>query len=90
MNIAIGIWKSPKFKSNKAAKHNNALPAEPCCACLEVTLRLAHPVIPFVTELWQTRTGGRQNFEGQEGDSIMMQACPLVNAEAIDEGAETG
>lgn len=56
---------------------------------LEVTLRMAHPVIPFVTEaLWQTVAPLAGKTLNPAGDSIMMQAYPLVNAEAIDEAAE--
>jgi valyl-tRNA synthetase len=56
---------------------------------LETTLRLAHPVIPFITEeLWQTvapLSGCKLN---PAGDSIMMQAYPLPNLPKIDEQAE--
>jgi len=54
---------------------------------LEVILRMAHPIIPFVTEqLWQTVAplAGK----GGEGQSIMTQAYPLPNEAAIDAGAE--
>lgn len=57
---------------------------------LEVTLRMAHPVIPFVTEaLWQTVAPLAGKTLNPAGDSIMMQAYPLVNVEAIDEAAES-
>ncbi|RBA23162.1 valine--tRNA ligase [Herminiimonas fonticola] len=56
---------------------------------LETILRLAHPVIPFITEqLWQTvapLTGYKMN---PAGDSIMMQAYPESQAGKIDEEAE--
>ena len=54
---------------------------------LEVVLRLAHPIIPFVTEqLWQTVAplAGK----GGAGQSIMTQAYPLPNEAAIDAAAE--
>ena len=56
---------------------------------LETILRLAHPVIPFITEaLWQTvapLTGHKPN---PAGDSIMMQAYPEAQPGKIDEQAE--
>jgi valyl-tRNA synthetase len=52
---------------------------------LETVLRLAHPVIPFVTEeLWQTVS----KFTGAEGVTIMTQRYPQAQPEKIDESAE--
>ncbi|HEU4777247.1 MAG TPA: valine--tRNA ligase [Telluria sp.] len=56
---------------------------------LEVVLRLAHPIIPFVTEeLWQTVAplAGKQLAAG--GDSIMRQPYPVPNTDLIDAAAE--
>ncbi len=57
---------------------------------LETVLRLAHPVIPFITEsLWQTvapLTGKQLN---PAGDSIMVQAYPQANPDKLDTEAET-
>ncbi|OWW19314.1 valine--tRNA ligase [Noviherbaspirillum denitrificans] len=56
---------------------------------LETVLRLAHPVIPFITEqLWQKiapMTGREMN---PAGDSIMVQPYPRPNMEKLDEQAE--
>ncbi len=56
---------------------------------LEVVLRLAHPIIPFVTEeLWQTVAplAGKGDTAGK---SIMTQPYPLPNEAAIDTAAES-
>ncbi|WP_321899177.1 valine--tRNA ligase [Paraburkholderia heleia] len=59
---------------------------------LETVLRLAHPVIPFITEaLWQKVAPLTDAYpEGAaEGEaSIMMQRYPVAQAKKIDEAAE--
>ncbi|MDP5209179.1 valine--tRNA ligase [Microbulbifer sp. 2205BS26-8] len=52
---------------------------------LETLLRLAHPLMPFITEeIWQRV----KTLAGAAGDTIMLQPYPEANSHKIDEEAE--
>ncbi len=54
---------------------------------LETALRLAHPVMPFITEeIWQKLAP----MVGKQADTIMMQAFPVAQDEKINPQAEAG
>ncbi|QDX80085.1 valine--tRNA ligase [Denitratisoma sp. DHT3] len=63
---------------------------------LETTLRLAHPLIPFITEeLWQKvapvagrAKGGQPGDDQDEGESLMCQAYPKADLARCDADAE--
>ncbi|MGL6160301.1 valine--tRNA ligase [Microbulbifer sp.] len=52
---------------------------------LETTLRLTHPLMPFITEeIWQRV----KTLAGKSGDTIMLQPYPAPNEHKIDTDAE--
>ncbi|HEX5392713.1 MAG TPA: valine--tRNA ligase [Rhodocyclaceae bacterium] len=56
---------------------------------LETILRLAHPLIPFITEeLWQTVAPLAGKAKGNGSESIMTQAYPKADEAAINPEAE--
>lgn len=56
---------------------------------LEVVLRIAHPIIPFITEeLWQKVSVVAGKRAADETTSISVQPYPVANPAAIDEQAQ--
>ena len=56
---------------------------------LEAVLRLAHPIIPFITEaLWQKVSVVAGKRAADSIDSVSVQPYPCSNADAIDAAAE--
>ena len=57
---------------------------------LETILRLAHPIMPFITEeIWQTVAPMTEdNKSGKLGASIMLEAYPKAQPDKIDEASE--
>ncbi|MCH9691066.1 MAG: valine--tRNA ligase [Gammaproteobacteria bacterium] len=52
---------------------------------LETILRLAHPLMPYITEeIWQRV----KTLAGRNGDTIMLQAYPEVSVDKLDSDAE--
>jgi valyl-tRNA synthetase len=53
---------------------------------LEESLRLAHPMMPFITEeIWQKIS----TLAGREGDTIMLQAYPIHDVSHVNANAES-
>lgn len=54
---------------------------------LEAAMRLAHPIMPFITEeIWQKLAP----LAGKDGETIMREPYPLAEAEKIDLAAQAG
>ena len=74
----------PVFANGSAAQIRAA--SQTLVHVLEKLLRLAHPLMPFITEeIWQKVKG----FMGITADSIMLQPFPQVEENAFDAEAET-
>ncbi|MGR6981192.1 valine--tRNA ligase [Testudinibacter sp. P27/CKL/0425] len=72
----------PVFNSGSEAQQRGT--RHTLLSVLESLLRLAHPIIPFITEeIWQRAKG----LVGVTGDTIMLQPFPSYQAELADQTA---
>lgn len=70
-----------KANTNEAAKRGTR---QTLVRVLENTLRLLHPIMPFITEeIWQSIKG----LAGVDGKSIMLQSYPLADEAKVDQQA---
>lgn len=70
-----------KNNSNEAAKRGTR---RTLVRVLEVTLRMLHPIMPFITEeIWQSIKG----LAGKTGNSIMLEAWPKADQSKLDNSA---
>ncbi|WGE88565.1 class I tRNA ligase family protein [Actinobacillus equuli subsp. haemolyticus] len=73
----------PVFANGTEAQKRGA--SQTLVRVLEKLLRLAHPIMPFITEeIWQKVKG----FAGIDADTIMLQPFPKVVESELDETAE--
>ncbi|MCD9507902.1 valine--tRNA ligase [Photobacterium phosphoreum] len=73
------LWKGTEVQQ-RATRHT-------LITVLEKTLRLAHPVLPYITEsIWQSV---KPLVDGVEGETIMTQALPQFDEAQFDQAAIT-
>ncbi len=70
-----------KSNTNEAAKRGTR---QTLVRVLEVTLRMLHPIMPFITEeIWQSIKG----LAGQTGSTLMLETWPIADQSKLDTAA---
>ncbi|NBT75216.1 MAG: valine--tRNA ligase [Betaproteobacteria bacterium] len=87
-------WYVELAKTSLNSPHENVAKAarRTLIRVLEVILRMAHPIIPFITEaLWQVvapLAGRSPKLSAGEADSIVLAPYPVAEPKKIDSGAD--
>lgn len=78
----------PALSDNNASAELQAGTRRTLVRVLETTLRLAHPMMPFITEeIWQRIITIKGAITGEASETIMLAAFPLADESKIDQDA---
>ena len=87
ISTATGMWNFPKF-SCAVLKLQQRATRHTLVTVLEAVLRLAHPIIPFITEeLWQKVSVTAGVRKADEDAFLMLQTYPTFDAAKVDADA---